>query len=90
MYISPEQFAQLLQKSTLTPRERNAVLDLLPILTLAQIQELSKVLLDDLKGQGEAMAKAKRKRDQILLKFDLELDQLREQPKQDGDTSKDA
>lgn len=77
MYITPQQFAEYLKKSTLSPAEQRNVLKLLPSLTAEQIQELGKVFMDDVEEQKEVLQDHERKRDQLLLKFSVEMDQLK-------------
>lgn len=74
--ISPQQFAKLLKASTFTPREQRAILDLLPNLSMEQIQELALVLQHDVNAQSDALTSAKTQRDRLILKFGVDLEKL--------------
>jgi hypothetical protein len=77
MYITPQKFAEYLKNSTLSPTEQRNVLKLLPSLTAEQIQELGKVFMDDVEEQQEVLQDHEQKRDQLLLKFSIEMEQLK-------------
>ncbi len=74
--ISPQQFAKLLKASSFTPREQHALLNLLPKLSMDQIQELALVLQHDVEAQKDALDSAKSQRDRLILKFGLDLEKL--------------
>jgi hypothetical protein len=77
MYISPKQFADYLKNSTLSPKEQQMILKVLPTLTSDQIQEMGKVLMGDVQAQEGILEEHEQQRDQLLLKFSIELDQLK-------------
>lgn len=77
--ISPTEFAELLKKSTFTPIEQHAILDLLPTLSMEQIEESGLVLQHDVEAQKDALDSAKSQRDRLILKFGLDLEKFSEE-----------
>lgn len=77
MTITPQQFAEYLKQSTFSPAEQHGILKLLPSLSPDQIQELGKVLMSDVVSQKSVLKEHEQKRDQLLLKFSVEMDQLK-------------
>jgi len=77
MFITPQQFAVYLKKSTLSRAEQHEILRLLPSLTPKQIQELGRVFMSDVEEQTLVVSEHERKRDQLLLQFSVEMDQLK-------------
>lgn len=73
MNITAQTFAQLLKNSTLTKQEQHAILDLLASLSKDQITVLGDILETDNKRQHIALENASSKRDELLLKFKLDL-----------------
>lgn len=53
------------------------ILKVLPTLTSDQIQEMGKVLMGDVQAQEGILEEHEQQRDQLLLKFSIELDQLK-------------
>lgn len=76
MNITPETFAKLLKNSTLNNTDQLAILNLLPSLTEDQTAELANILKIDNKNQERSLKNATSKRDEILLKFKLELQSI--------------
>ena len=76
MYVSPEEFARLLKRSSLSTKEQHSVLRLLPSLTSEQIQDLAKVLFGDVKSQEQILQEFRLKREQLLVEFEHELEKL--------------
>lgn len=79
MPITPEQFAELLKQSMLDDADQRAVLDMLPHLTLFQIEKLGKILEDDVRSQEKIFSDAKAQSDTLLLKMKVEMEKLRKQ-----------
>lgn len=73
--ITPKQFADLLKKSTLDPRVQRALLKALPSFTLDEIQALGKILQQDNDSQKKLMDDILIKRDTLLLRFNMEMEQ---------------
>lgn len=76
MSPTPKHFAELLKASTLDASEQQALLNLLPTLNEDQIAELTKILETDNKNQQRAFENAESKRDEILLRFGLDVQQI--------------
>ncbi len=76
MNITSQKFAQILKNSTLNEQEQLAILDLLATLNEDQITVLAKILETDNKRQHIALENASSKRDEILLKFKLDLQSI--------------
>lgn len=77
MIITSHQFAHYLKHSTLSPAEQHGILKLLPSLTKEQIQEIGAVLMTDVESQTSITKDHERKRDQLLLGFSIEMEQLK-------------
>ena len=76
MNITSQKFAQILKNSTLNEQEQLAILDLLATLNEDQITVLAKILETDNKRHHIALENASSKRDEILLKFKLDLQSI--------------
>jgi len=57
MNYTPSQIAQMLNKSSFSREEQGEILKLLPTWTLEQMQNLGKILEEDLQNQGLIQAK---------------------------------
>jgi len=73
MKITPEQFAKILKSSTLNAEEQMAVLNLLPKLTIAQIDQLAMVFEKDNTQQEIKFKTAISKRNETLLRLGIDL-----------------
>lgn len=73
MNITSQKFAQLLKNSTLNEQEQLAILDLLASLNEDQVSVLAQILETDNKNQYVAFENASSRRDEVLLKFKLDL-----------------
>ncbi len=73
MNITSQKFAQLLRNSTLSKDEQLAILNLLATLNEDQVIVLAKILETDNKNQQITFENASSKRDEILLRFKLDL-----------------
>ena len=76
MNITSQKFAKLLKNSTLNEQEQLAILDLLATLNADQITVLAQILETDNKRQHIALENTSSKRDEILLKFKLDLQSI--------------
>ena len=73
MPYTPQQFATLLRESSLTREDEDAVIGLLPHLTMKQIEKLGKVFEKDVKDTDKVFQKAQLKGETIQLKMVIEL-----------------
>tara|TARA_B100000315_G_C14047560_1_gene350366 strand:+ start:228 stop:473 length:246 start_codon:yes stop_codon:yes gene_type:complete len=76
MNITPKQFAEWLKRSTLSPSEQQAVLDLLPKISPEQIYKIAELLRKDVHRQSKVLAAVTRERDKLILQFDLEMKRI--------------
>ncbi len=74
--VTPKQFAEWLKRSTLNPGEQKALLDQLHNLSPEQIFQIAKILKKDVSAQHRILADVERKRDKLLLQFNLEVGKL--------------
>lgn len=81
MLIDPHQFANLLKHSTLDSSEQRSLLNLLPSLSVEEIQRIAEILKRDVALKNKVIADIYGRRDALLLKFDLELEKLKAQAK---------
>ncbi|MBT4937461.1 hypothetical protein HON22_06110 [Candidatus Peregrinibacteria bacterium] len=81
MQFNPATFGQNLKKSTLSKTAQEAVLNLLPKLKFEQINEIDKILKNDIKKQESIFKKAKLKADIVVKNFKKAFKiSLKEQP----------
>lgn len=69
-----QQIAEKLHQSTLSAAEKEAVIGMLPRLSLKKINRLMKILDRDKCMQDQLWTKAEGKNQRLLLKFELELE----------------
>lgn len=73
MQITPQHFAQLLKDSTLDRAEEDAVIQLLPNCSPKEIEQLTAVLVEDVKAKEKILQKAKLQAETAKLKMEVEL-----------------
>ncbi|MBI2453193.1 hypothetical protein HYV56_00655 [Candidatus Peregrinibacteria bacterium] len=76
MYISPQQFAQLLRNSTLGGEQQKAVLKILPFLSFDHIQKIAAALQNDVNIQQRIDAQTQNKLEKLFLEFQIRLDSV--------------
>lgn len=76
MIISPQQFAELLKRSTLNKLEQQGILALLSCLNPDEIQKLASILMADVNAKTHILEETDRRRDQLLLRFNVEVDKV--------------
>lgn len=69
MKITPQDFVDVLKKTSLTTDERKAVVDLLKDMSMEQIEGLYKILLEDAKDTQKTMSRLEMKNKKELLKL---------------------
>lgn len=69
MKITPKDFVEVLVKTSLTTEERKAVVELLKNLSVDQIEDLYKILLNDAKNTQKTMQRLEMRSKQELLKL---------------------
>lgn len=77
MLLTPKKFADMLRKSTLDREEKRALLQILPSLTIEQIKELALILKNDINLQEKLLQEAHTKREKVLLKMSIELNEIK-------------
>ncbi len=76
MQISPQEFAQLLQKTSLSIKDREAIVRLITKLNDQQFEELIAVLKENAKETKKIKLNAHSEINQEVVKFNLELENL--------------
>lgn len=76
MPVTPQQFATLLQQSSLNRSEKNALIGSLPRFSSGQIQKIAKILEEDAADQDIIFTEAKVKTASIQLKMKIGLEKL--------------
>lgn len=75
MRITPKNFVDVLRQTSLTPEEREAVVDLLQTLSPNQIEQIYKILLEDAKDTQRILKKLEMQNEKALLKLKQDVKQ---------------
>ncbi len=74
MKITSKDFADVLMKTSFNKEERKAIADLLSSLSIKQIEELYKILLEDARDTQKILNKLKAKKEKALLRAKQDFD----------------
>lgn len=81
MNITPEDFVKVLQKTSLKPDEKEAIVDLLKHLETEQIEEIYKILLEDAREMEKIIRRMKMGNQKELLKLKQDVKRQKEEQK---------
>ena len=77
MQITPQKFAHMLKNSSLDKSQQKAILDILPHLTLNQIQEISTILTTEAHELENLLNEANSQKQRVQLKLNLKLEKTK-------------
>ncbi len=70
--ITPEEFISMLRKTTLTNKEQQGVIQILPRLSMKEIVKLSQLLVTDAKRKGKLLRTVEAKQEKMLVALDVD------------------